>query len=237
MPSLGEIAAFLEELLGAPDADEPPTVYRAASDDAVRGLGLALEPWDGMAGWIAENGLDAVFLHRPWKVDTVELPPHVGVLCAHRGFDARGTVGFNLGLGAALGFRSTDREPLGEKDGRPLGMIGTLPNSIAFDDWARRVEKLFGGVEKISAGRTEVVTRVAAVGAMTDALVREAAARGVDAYLTGQQRLPAADALRDTGLALAAVGHARAEEHGLRQLSASLRERWDNLRTVTSCTP
>ena len=64
---------------------------------------------------------------------------------------------------------------------------------------------------------------MAVVGAMTDALVREAHARGIGAYVTGQWRQPAARAVRETGLGIVVLGHRRSELWGLRALAGLLR--------------
>ena len=146
------------------------------------------------------------------------------------------TTGLNPRLADALGFAGVP-EPFGEKDGRPLGMIGRLASDAAGTGWetfARRVDETFGGLDAATPpGATtpdgDGPFIVAVVGAMNDALVRAAAARGVRAYVTGQWRPPAAPAVRATGLGVLAVGHARAERWGVRALAGLLRERWAGL--------
>lgn len=191
-------------------------------------LGLALEPWDGLAAWAAAGSLDAVFLHRPWELAPGALPPGTGLLASHRPFDERLTTGFNPALAARLGM--TGLEPFGERDGRPLGMTGAVERQ-AFGDFLARVRAELGGVEASAPPRGGEAARVAVVNAMSDALVREAAALGVDVYLTGQPRAPARAAVAETGIGVVATGHRRAEEWGLRELARRLRERWPGLET------
>lgn len=64
---------------------------------------------------------------------------------------------------------------------------------------------------------------------MNDALIREAADRGVGLYLMGQYRTLAQAAVDETGVAVTAAGHRRSEEWGLRALADALRERWPKL--------
>ena len=59
---------------------------------------------------------------------------------------------------------------------------------------------------------------------MNDGLVRAANAAGAGLYVTGQWRQPARAAVRETGIGVAAVGHARSEVWGLRALVRLLRE-------------
>lgn len=195
----------------------------------MRRLGLALEPWPAFADWVAAERLDAVFLHRPWSLtDPQRQALHeaqTGVLAYHLAFDERLTTGFNPALVAACGWQTP--EVLGRKEGRPLGMACALPAPVAFDAVAAQLRAEFGGLEQATpptAGSIVPVTKVAVVGAMTDALVREAHARGVGVYVTGQWRQPARAAVRETGLGVVALGHRRAELWGLRTLARLLRE-------------
>ncbi len=94
------------------------------------------------------------------------------------------------------------------------------------------VAGVFGGVEAFGAGRRAELTSAVVVGAMTDALVREAASRGAGVYVTGQFRQPARLAVVETGIATVAVGHRRGELWGLRALAHLLAERWAGLRVL-----
>jgi putative NIF3 family GTP cyclohydrolase 1 type 2 len=214
-------------------AEEVAGIDHGARRDPARPvarLGLALEPWDGLGAWARAERLDAVFLHRPWGLAPGALPPGTGLLASHRPFDERLTTGFNPALAARLGM--TGLESLGEREGRPPGMLGAVEPQT-FGDLLARVREEFGGVEAVQPPRGGEVARVAAVNAMTDALVREAAERGADAYLTGVVRAPARAAVAETGIGVVAVGHRRAEEWGLRELARLFRERWPGLEAAT----
>jgi len=230
MPTLDDLAAFLDTVMVAdrlPGLDDPAGVWRA-SDRPVTTLGLSLEPWPGNGAWLAREEIDALFLHRPWRLDEHEVGD-LGVLAYHLAFDEALSLGFSSRLAAALGM--TGVEVLGRKEGRPIGMIGDVPQQ----GWDGIVEELagtFGGLDRADPGGARSVGRVAVVGAMTPALVHEAARRGADAYVTGQSRVPARTAVEETGLGTVAVGHRRSELWGLRALAAALRERWPGLRLV-----
>jgi putative NIF3 family GTP cyclohydrolase 1 type 2 len=218
-PALAVLAAFVEEVLDARAfPDEPPAVV-IPSHRPVRRLGLALEPAPGLAKWTDAERLDALFLHRPWGAADAGLPPDVGVLASHAPFDHRLTVGANPDVARGLALR--DPRPFGERDGRAIGMMGDVEPA---DPAALigRVTQLFGGVDDVLPGRADAVRRVAVVGAMTDALVREAAAVGAELYITGQARQPGLRAAAETGLGIVAVGHARGERYGLRLLAGMI---------------
>ncbi len=89
----------------------------------------------------------------------------------------------------------------------------------------------FGGFEATEGPETET-DRVAVVGAMTEALVLEAAARGAGLYVTGQMRRPAEAAVVRTGMRVVAVGQARSERWGLRHLGSFLAAAFPGLTVV-----
>lgn len=230
-PSLAALAAVIERLTHARlFTGQPPSVF-VPSDHEVRRLGLALEPSAAIIERVRSEALDALFLHRPWNL--TRLPADIGVLASHLPFDERLTIGFNPDLAEALGVSGI--EVLGMKEGRPLGMVGDFDGG-SFENLIERITAEFGAPEAIEPG-SAVPRRVAIVGAMTDALVREAAERGADAYLTGQMRVPAGAAVAETGIAVVAVGHRRSEVWGLHLLARLLREGWPGVHTIVLDTP
>lgn len=206
----------------------------------VRRLGLALESFLALATWVIDNQLDALWLHRPWQLDPVALPPGIGVIYNHLPFDEHLTMGYNTRLAAQLKAVGT-LEPLGFKQAtrktgkslpqRPIGMLFDADEQNV-PEWIRQTETQFGGYDRIETGRRMTVGRVAVVGAMNDALIREAADRGAGLYLTGQYRPSAQKAMAETGITVVAVGHRRSEEWGLRALGDLLHEGWPELAVV-----
>ncbi len=226
MSDLLALASFLDALLETntyPDAED--TRYRPSMRPVAR-LGLALEADFDVAHWVQTHALDAVFLHRPWKIDTQPLPLDIGVLMAHAPFDDQLTLGVNPRLALVMGL--ADWEPFGDKAGRAFGMLGQVAET-SFDTLCVTLGDIFGGLESAQAGTADTITTVAVVSAMTDALVRAADARGAHVYVTGQVRVPARAAVEETGLGVVAVGHRRCEQWGLRALAGLLRERWAGL--------
>ena len=210
-------------------ASERGGVY-LPSPRPVRRLGLALEPGMQLQEWVRGQGLDALFLHRPWKLKAGQIPPDIGVISYHLPFDECLTMGFNFRLAQVLNMYSL--EVLGEKDNRAIGMLGEIPTQ-SFTDLCSCVTQIFGGQEQIYLAAKTDVKRIAVVGAMTDLLVREAAARGSDVYITGQFRQPALEAMRASKMGAIAIGHHRSEVWGLRALAGLLRERWFCLEVIT----
>lgn len=230
MPNLTEIVEFLHVVMDTArfPEDERGGIY-VASSRAIRRIGLALEPWSTLPSWMEHEDLDALFLHRPFNLDRGRIPPTRGVIFMHAPFDERLTVGYVPRLAEVLGLRS--RAPMGDKGGRPLGMIGELAVPVTPTTWRRMVAEIYGGVEDVWNYGPDVIRKVAIVNAMTPALVQEAALRGVQAYLTGQLREPARATCKNQLIAAYSVGQRRAELWGLRTLAGMLRERWADIRT------
>jgi putative NIF3 family GTP cyclohydrolase 1 type 2 len=228
--SLKLIADFLNQVFGVErfPASERGGIYLASSR-YIKRLGLALEPEKQFQEWVISKGLDALFLHRPWKLEIEKIPDEIGVISYHLPFDEYLTMGFNIPLAQELNI--SNLEILGEKDNRPIGMLGEI-SSTSFANLGDRLSQIFGGYEKIIQPINPEITRIAVVGAMTDSLVRQAVARSADVYITGQLRQPATEALEETKIGAIAVGHYRSEVWGLRALAGILQERWPSLEVV-----
>lgn len=231
---LSEIAAYLA---GFFRTERYPTDEQGGfwhpTNRPIHRLGLALEPAAGLVEWVFRENLDALWLHRPWNLDLEALPAGVGVLTHHLPFDETLTLGYNPRLAAALGL--SNLEEIGYKQAtdwppRAIGMLGETTSA----NWQEKLALEFGGENDsdLLVGVSHHPTRIAVVGAMTEALVREAAERGVTVYVTGQYRQPARRAVEETGIHVLEIGHRASEEWGLRALAELLRERWPELETT-----
>ncbi len=227
-----ELNAFLRLYFSAERfGDDQNGIYRA-SERPVKRIGLLLEPFPKIATWTRENRLDALFIHRPWKLEKMTPPEaEVGILAYHYAFDELLTTGYNPRLADVL--LMDDVDVLGYKEGRPLGMIGDVPQTT-LETFQAQVKAVFGGLEDayLNVEADEEVTKVCVVGAMRDKLIREASERGANVYLTGQYRDHAQEAVRGTGMNVLEIGHERCERWGLRALAGVLRERYAGLSVV-----
>jgi putative NIF3 family GTP cyclohydrolase 1 type 2 len=230
VPTVAQIAASLADAL---DADryaregDPAGVW-IESERPVRRLGLRLEA--GRAPYDWAEGLDAVLLHRPFGLWPARFPDGVGVLAYHRALDERLSVGHNPALANALG-AEPEAEPL-RRGGKTVGLVGALaptPYAALLD----RLADVLGGVEaEAGPAPAAPVERFALVGAMTEALVEDAAGRGAAVYVTGQVRQPAVAAAGERGVRVVAVGQERGERWGLRRLGGLITERWPAVEVV-----
>ena len=222
-----DITAFLDQYLEAhayPEEKANGLFYtpKDYKDQAIRKIGVALEPPQTLPSWIQNRRLDAVFLHRPWGLASdLDVP----VIAYHLAFDEHLTLGYNLRLATLLGLEQV--EILGYKEGRPIGMIADFESSL--EQASEQFKTIFGGLESQHIRAEVKPERIAVVGAMNKKLVREAHERGATLYLTGQYREHAEEAVQETDMNIIAVGHQRSERWGLRALAGLLRERFAGL--------
>ncbi len=219
-PTVTDLAAALAPLLDAAryHAEGDPGGVWIASDRLVHRLGVCLTADRRPEGWLPAS-VDALLVHRPFGLWPARLPVGVGVLAVHRALDDRLATGHNPALAAEIGL-VLDTEPL-TRGGHVVGMTGRMAG-----DAGARILAAFGGAEATegepdATGRV-ATGRVAVVGAMTEVLMLDAAARGVGLYVTGQMRPPALAAARRTGMRVVAVGQERSERWGLRHVGRVL---------------
>lgn len=230
MPRLQEIAEYLNSYLRVANYPADQGGILRPSERHVDCMGLALEPTD--ATLLSGVGqLDALWLHRWWGFEAIPLAADAGALGYHRPFDDRLTLSDNPFLVSVLGI--SHPEPLHAGDGRLIGVIGDVP-ACDHDSMHVLLANTFGGMDYSANPTSPTIRRVAAVNAMTAALVHDAHARGADLYVTGQIRVPARAAIAETGIGVSAIGHARLERWGLSCLASLLHEEWPELEVRTS---
>lgn len=234
MPQFPTVADLAAHLAGAVEAeryarDNDPAGVWIDSDRPVRRLGLRLEAGPPPYGWA--DGLDAVLVHRPFGLWPARLPSGVGALAYHHALDDHLSVGYNPVLAEALG-AEPKAEPL-ERDGKRIGLVGSLPAPLPYANILVRLAGELGGVEQTAGPEPDgPVTTVALVGAMTEALVASAHERGVQVYVTGQIRQSGVAAAERLGVRVVAVGQGRGERWGLRHLARLVQERWPEVAVI-----
>lgn len=229
MPTLTELVHFLDKCLESHLYPQDQNGIIVDAGKQILRIGLAIEPWPGLADWVENQQLDALFLHRPWQFDLQTLPANLGIIAYHLSFDEKLTIGYNTLLANQLDIAQI--EVLGYKEERPVGMMGKVPE-IPFQLFLQKITNTFHGLEQVHQGKTINITKIAIAGAMTESMVRQAVERNVEVYITGQFRKPAYKVVVETGIHVLAIGHRRSEDYGLRLLAEILREQWPVLQVI-----
>jgi dinuclear metal center YbgI/SA1388 family protein len=110
----------------------------------------------------------------------------------------------------------------GHPEGCGYGRVGTLPEPMTSEELVEHIASSLGFPARLAAGSRRRIERVAVLGGSGGSFVREAAASGAEAYVTGD--LDYHDALLADSLGLAAIdaGHAATELPSLEPLARRL---------------
>lgn len=240
MAARDEIVSYLDELLDspgfpdyAPNGLQVPGAERVES--VVTGVSAHLELFERAA----ELGADMVLCHhgivwgsRPTAI-TVPMRRRLETLFSadmslaayHLPLDAHPEVGNNALICAALGLEPAER--IGEHGGRPLGFVGRSADGIPLPALRDRCNAVLGGREPLIQGAgPEVVHSVGVISGAAASMLADAAALGLDAFLTGE---PAEHSMADAteaGMHFIAAGHYATETLGVRRLGELLAERF-----------
>jgi dinuclear metal center YbgI/SA1388 family protein len=146
----------------------------------------------------------------------------LSLYCAHLPLDAHPEVGNNAVLARLL--ELSDRAPFGEYEGRAIGVRGRFPEPVDRAGLAARLEALLAARPVVLAFGPDRIETVAIVSGDAAELIPEAAAAGVDAFLTGETSHIAWHAARELALNVIFAGHYATETVGLQALGDHLAE-------------
>jgi dinuclear metal center YbgI/SA1388 family protein len=240
MASRDEIVAFLDELLDAPGfPDYGPNGLQVPGADEVElvvsGVSAQLELFERAAAAGAQLVLchhGIVWGSRPTAISPSQrrrletlFAADASLVAYHLPLDAHPEVGNNALICDALGLERG--EPLGEHAGRPLGWVGRAPAGVALADLRDRCAAAFGGRQPLIQGAgPDPVRSVGVISGAAAGHLDDAAALGLDAFLTGEPAERSMADATEAGMHLIAAGHYATETFGVRRLGALLAERF-----------
>ncbi|MEN0015369.1 MAG: Nif3-like dinuclear metal center hexameric protein [Solirubrobacteraceae bacterium] len=241
MPSVtprDAIVAYLDELLD-PTAfkDYGPNGLQVPGKDEVRTVVTGVSANRALIETAIASGADLLLVHHGlfWgKTDGIDhllagrLRPlfkhDVSLVAYHLPLDAHPEVGNNALLADAL--ELTARGTFAPHGGRDLGLHGTLPgDGLEPEAFAA----LVGSVTQTPLAFLHGPERVRTVGLVTGSAaddVHEAAALGLDAFITGEPAERSQGAAEEEGIHFLAAGHHATERFGVRRLGDLLAHRF-----------
>ena len=155
----------------------------------------------------------------------VLLDAHMGLAAYHLPLDAHPEVGNNALIADGLG--CVHREPFGVHRGRTIGFVGEFAGEgLPAPELLERVASLTCREPLVFASGPAHIRRVGIVSGGGAGSLEEAAAAGVDAFLTGEPSEPAMAQAREACLHFIAAGHYATETFGVRALGERLAERF-----------
>lgn len=179
-------------------------------------------------------GADAILVHHGyfWRGESAVvtgmkrrrlgllLSHDISLLAYHLPLDAHPELGNNAQLARQLGFEVTGGlQPAAE---RPIGNVGRLAAPLPAEELARQVGHKLGREPLLVKGGEHPVRTIAWCSGGAQGYLEQAAALGVDAFLSGEISEQTVHEARELGLHYLAAGHHATERFGAPALAAHL---------------
>jgi len=153
------------------------------------------------------------------------LEADISLYAAHLPLDFHQEIGNNATLARWLGLQEVTS--FGDYKGQPAGMVGQLPAPVTLAEFGAQVEGTLGEpLIKVWPFGPDSVQKVGIISGGAAFLLDQAAAVGVDVYLTGEMSHSSYHQARELGLNIVFGGHYATETAGLKALADHLAARF-----------
>lgn len=149
----------------------------------------------------------------------------INVLAYHLPLDAHPVLGNNAQLAKLLDLKITGS--FGKGGGPDIGLVGELPVRVTANAFADQVTKKLGREPLLIPGGKDPIHTIAWCTGAAQGFIEQAAALGVDAYLTGEISEQTVHEARELGIHFFSAGHHATEKGGVMALGAHLAEMFD----------
>ena len=181
------------------------------------------------------RGADSLLVHHGWfwrgedgrvtgfrKARMRSLMLHdINLIAYHLPLDAHPELGNNAQLASRLGWSVEGR--FGEQD---LGCFGRLPQAMSLSELAPSIEAALGRRPLVVGNGERSIRRIAWCSGGAQGYFEQAAALGVDAYLSGEISEQTVHLARESGVAFISAGHHATERFGVQALAENLQSRF-----------
>lgn len=146
----------------------------------------------------------------------------VSLIAYHLPLDAHPVLGNNAQLAKLLGV--TVEGALSPLDAQSVGNVGRLPAPVSLAQFARHIELKLGRQPLVIDAGDHRVSRIGWCTGAAQGYIGDAAAAGVDVYLSGEISEPTVHLARELGVHYVAAGHHATERYGVMALGGYLAE-------------
>ncbi len=238
MVEIGALHAYCDELLASASFDDYcPNGLQLEGERRVRRLASGVTASQALIDAAIEWQADALLVHHGWFWKG-ESPCLVGIkgrrvralvgagaslLAYHLPLDAHPEFGNNRQLARVLDFS----EPRSAAVADGLVWRGRLPRPTTAAELAEAIERALGRPPALVPAHTRPIETIAWCTGAAQGFIEQAAALGVDAYLSGEISEQTTHQARELGVSYFAAGHHASERYGVQALGAHLAERFD----------
>jgi len=232
-----DLSAYCDQLLESARFDDYcPNGLQVEGGREVRMLASGVTASQALIETALAAGADALLVHHGlfWKGDSPCLcgikrrrvatlvRGDMSLLAYHLPLDAHPQLGNNARLAELLGL--VGARPTAA--GKGLLWCGELPEAASLEALAGHVTQALGRVPLTIPAGGRPIRRIAWCSGAAQGYLEQAAALGVDAYLSGEISEPTVHQARELGVHYLAAGHHATERYGVQALGAHLAERF-----------
>lgn len=237
--SVKTLVASLDELL-SPSAfnDYCPNGLQVEGRPSVTRLVSGVTASQALIDRAIELQADALLVHHGffWKGESPALvgmkyrriqaliQHGINLIAYHLPLDAHPLYGNNARLAALL-----DIEVAGSLEPgniRSVGNIGRLAKALSAEQFCRQVAEVLGRDPILVAAGEHPITTIGWCTGAAQGYIEQAAALGVDAYLSGEISEPTVHSARESGVHYIAAGHHATERYGVQAVGEHLAEQF-----------
>ena len=234
MTTLAELVATADRVL-EPERfqDYCPNGLQVQGRESVRLLVSGVTASHALLEAALAVGADAILVHHGyfWKNEAPNivgmkrrrlqllLKNDISLLAYHLPLDAHPELGNNAQLAKQLGINITGGLRVAAN---PIGNIGEIETPLTAEVFAAQVGQRLGRNAQLISGGTHSIKTIAWCTGAAQSYIEEAAALGVDAFLSGEISESTVHAARELGLHFIAAGHHTSERYGVRALGGYL---------------
>jgi dinuclear metal center YbgI/SA1388 family protein len=227
------LAEYCSTLLDVPSfSDYAPNGLQVEGERPISRLITGVTASAALIEAARDEDADALLVHHGWFWKG-ESPALIGtkgrrvralmgsgasLIAYHLPLDAHPELGNNSALARVLDLR----DPTPSAIGPGLVWVGHLARPLRPDAWAQAVAERLGRTPTLVDGGRREITRVAWCTGGGQGYIEEAAALGVDAFLSGEISEQTTHAARELGICYLAAGHHATERYGVQALGSHL---------------
>jgi len=236
---LAAVVSYLDRYLRTsevPDAPNALNGLQLANGGTISRVTAAVDLCDATVQMAAQQGADLLLVHhglfwgglqrltgRAYRRAAGLIRHNIALYSAHLPLDVHPEVGNNAVLAHRLGVAR--RGEFGEEYGMRIGVWGEvdIPRAVL----AQRLGEVVGGHPRLMAFGPERVRRVGIVTGAAGSMIGQAAAQGLDTYITGEGAHHTFFDAEELGLNVFYAGHYATETFGVKALAERLCTEFD----------
>lgn len=170
------------------------------------------------------KGEDPRIIGMKWRRIRLLVQNDIGLAAYHLPLDGHSELGNNAQLAKLLDFPVTGRFGQGPDGG--IGMHATLAQSVDPETINDRLAQRLEREPLFVAGGDHPIRRIGWCSGGAQGYIEQAAALGLDAYVSGEISEPTVHAARELGIHYFAAGHHATERYGIKALGEHLAARF-----------